>query len=136
MGHSTSGHQSDGCQVKREVVDPGLLPQASSLLCLRLGEQVGLCSMGLQSPCECCPPVGPRTAFRRQWTSPHPGLCALMAAAVCLGCSVQDLTPPCGQPEETAGQLGPGCMAASAMTAGQGLGAWPCGSRQLKPASS
>ena len=69
-------------------------------------------------------PRGLLRRFRRQWTSPHPGLCALMAAAVCLGCSVQDLTPPCGQPEETAGQLGPGCLAASAMTAGQGLGAW------------
>ena len=69
-------------------------------------------------------------------TSAHSGLSALMAAAICLGCSVQDLTPPCGQPEEPAGHPGPGCLAASAMTARQGLGAWPCGSRHLKPASS
>ena len=69
-------------------------------------------------------------------TSAHPGLSALMAAAICLGCSVQDLTPPCGQPEEPAGHPGPGCLAASAMTARQGLGAWSCGSRHLKPASS
>ena len=58
---------------------------------------------------------------------------------ICLGQSVGPATHPAplfGQPEESQGQLGPGCLAASAMTAGQGLGIWPWGSCQLRSASS
>ena len=50
-----------------------------------------------------------------------------MAAAICIGCSLLDLSLPCVQPEEPEGQLGPGCPAPSEMTAGQGLGPGPEG---------
>ena len=50
---------------------------------------------------------------------PHPSLCDLIAA-VCLGRLLWDLVSPhFGRPEEPEGQLGPGCLAPSEMTAGQ-----------------
>lgn len=33
-------------------------------------------------------PTGQAQALRRLWTSPHPQLCDLMAAAICIGCSL------------------------------------------------
>ena len=56
---------------------------------------------------------------------PRLHLCDIMAAAVHIGCSLQDLPPPLGLPEEPEDQLGYGCLAPSAMKAGQGLGTWP-----------
>ena len=52
-------------------------------------------------------------------------VCDLIAVAVCLAHSFQDLPPPYGQLEEREGQLGPECLAPSAMTAGQDIGTWP-----------
>ena len=50
--------------------------------------------------------------------SPHPHLCDLMAAAVHIGRSLQDLPPPLGLPEEPEDRLGYGCLAPSVMKAG------------------
>ena len=41
-----------------------------------------------------------------------------------------------GEPEEPEVWLGPGRLAPSVMTAGQGLGPWPLEHRQLRPALS
>lgn len=41
-----------------------------------------------------------------------------MAVAVFIGCGVCDLAPLFGRPEEPGGQLGPGCLDPSVLTAG------------------
>ena len=48
-----------------------------------------------------------------------------MAAALSLGCSLLDLALAIWVAEEPEGQLGPGRLAPSVVTAGQGLGTWP-----------
>ena len=143
----------------REVVDPVLLTQASSSLCLRLANRLGAVSCRAAEPLPRLPP-GQAQAFRWQWPSapsqplcpdgsghlpelqhagrdlspsrplcpdgsavcsvqdvtfPHPGLCALMAAP---SAACRTWPPPCWLPEEPAGQLGSGRLAASAMIPG------------------
>ena len=129
-----SGHLPGLQHAGPDLCPPRLCALMAAAVCLGCSMQdltsahPGLCALMVAAICLGC--------SMQDLTSAHSGLSALMAAAICLGCSVQDLTPPCGQPEEPAGHPGPGCLAASAMTARQGLGAWPCGSRHLKPASS
>ena len=50
-----------------------------------------------------------------------------MAAPSAWDASCGTWSPPYGRPQEPAGQLGPGRLAPSAMTAGQGLGTGPEG---------
>ena len=124
--------------------DPGLLPGASSSP--GLGPAGG--PEGPREQAGGCAPQGSGGLLRAtHW--PGPGgeaavnLFLIPVSAtywtICLGQSVGPAThpaPPFGQPEESQGQLGPGCLAASAMTAGQGLGIRPRGSCQLRSASS
>ena len=59
-----------------------------------------------------------------------------MAAALSLGCSLLDLALAIWVAEEPEGQLGPGRLAPSATTAGQGLGVCVALGNQLRSASS
>ena len=114
-------------------MDPGVFPRPSHSLSL-------ISVVGLEGPREQaggCAPQGSGSLLRAtHW--PGPGVEAVVnlfpipASAtywtICLGQSVGHAThpaPPFGQPEKSQGQLGPGRLAASAMTAGQGLGIWP-----------
>ena len=72
-------------------------------------------------------PTGRAQALRWQRPLPHPGLRNLQSV-LSAGPAPPRLS---GWPEEPKGPLGPGHLAPSVMTAGQGLGAWPWGSRQL-----
>ena len=113
--------------------DPGLLPGASSSLGLGPAAELE----GPREQAGGCAPQGSGSLLRAtHW--PGPGVEAVVnlfpipASAtywtICLGQSVGHAThpaPPFGQPEKSQGQLGPGRLAASAMTAGQGLGIWP-----------
>ena len=106
--------QSRGPQAESEV-------RSGSWFQLSRPQVRGLCPAELQNPCQDCPLV------RRPWGGsellPDPHLCEVMAVALCLGHSLWGLAPAVGWPEESEGQLGPGHLAPSVVTAGYGLGA-------------
>ena len=92
------------------------------------GTGSGLCPAGLQSPHQGHPLAGPRP-WGSSETLTHPCLYHLIAAAVGIGPSLQDLSGfgSCLRPEH---------LAPSVMTAGQGLETWSWRNHQLRSASS